>query len=295
MNKNLIKAIGILKNGGIVIFPTDTAFGIGVRIDNKKAIEKLIKIRGRKRFKPFPVLVDSIKMAKTYLKPVDKEVNQLMKKHWPGGLTIVLPCLKEKVNPLIKGNDNTLGVRMPNHKQTLSLIKGVGVPIIGCSANFPNDKTPFSLKEVDKKLIKSVDFVLNGRCLKKKQSTVINCSKKPWKILRPGVVNLKSKNIELFINTSSNKYVMVGIKINQKQFIEKKEIDYQKAQAILPMIKKILKKHKLSFNDLTSIKVNQGPGSYTGLRVGLSVANALSHFLNISINKKEGKILEPHY
>ncbi len=291
MNKDLKKAIETLKKGGVVIFPTDTAFGIGVRIDKTESIEKLIKIRGRDELKPFPILVDSIKMAK----PINKEVNQLMKKYWPGGLTIVLPCLKEKVSPLIRANNNTIGLRMPDHKQTLSLIKGVGVPIIGCSANFPNDKPPFSLKEVDKNLIKSVNFVLKGKCFKKKQSTVIDCSKKPWRILRIGAVSIKNRKIELFIDTSSNKYVMVGIKINEKQYIEKQEIDYQKAQAVLPMIKKILKKHELTFNDLTSIKVNQGPGSYTGLRVGLSVANTLSHFLNIPINKKEGELLEPYY
>ncbi len=296
MNKDLKKAIEILKKGGVVIFPTDTAFGIGARIDKKEAVEKLIKIRGRRKLKPFPVLVGSIKMAKIYLKPVDKDVERkLMNKYWPGGLTIVLPCLKEKINPLIRGKNDTLGVRIPNHKQILNLIKGVGVPLIGSSANFSNDKTPFSLKEVDKRLIRSADFVLNGKCLNKRQSTVINCSKKPWKILRQGAVRINNLQIELIIDTASNKYILVGLKLLEKLYLERKEIDYQKAQAVLPMIINLLKKHKLTFKDLTSIKVNQGPGSYTGLRVGLSVANALGYFLNIPINKKEGKILEPIY
>ena len=92
MKSDIDKAIGVLNKGGIVIFPTDTAFGIGCRIDNKKSIERLFRIRKRPKNKPTPVLVDSIEMAQKYLLPItDEEVrNNLMKKYWPGALSIIL-------------------------------------------------------------------------------------------------------------------------------------------------------------------------------------------------------------
>lgn len=289
MNRDIEKSVEVLKSGGIIIFPTDTAFGIGCRIDNKKSVKKLVKIRGRSRNQPLPILVNSFEMAKKYLKTYEeKKVLELVKKYWPGGLTIVLPCKKE-INSVIRGNGSTLGIRMPDHKLILEIIKEVGVPIIGCSANFPGDKTPFALQEVNKELTRSVDFVLDGKCFKRQSSTVIDCSTRPWEILRQGAVEVKQglREIRLIIDTSSNKYISVGLKINDKKFSNKKKIDFQKAQAVLPMIDKILKDHDLSLDDLTSVKVNEGPGSFTGLRVGVSVANTLGHFLKIPINNKK--------
>ncbi len=304
---DLKKASDVLRNEGIIIFPTDTAFGIGCRIDSDRAIKKLIKIRGRKKNQPFPVLVGSVEMASKYLKKIPKEVfEKLISKYWPGALTIVLACEKEKINPLIRGNGNTLGVRMPNNKKILDLINKVGVPIIGSSANFVGLATPYELTDIDLKIIEKVDFTLEGKCKLKTPSTVIDCSKIPWKILRQGAIEIsdinpptdeemsKEKNVILQIDTSSNEYISVGIKIRKKQYVNKQKINYQKAQAVLPMIEKILKKHRMNLNNLSEIKVNTGPGSYTGLRVGLSIANSLSHFLKIPINGNLRSV-EPAY
>ncbi|MCL4353070.1 L-threonylcarbamoyladenylate synthase [Patescibacteria group bacterium] len=180
------KAIKILKKGGIVIFPTDTAFGIGCRIDKTEAIEKLFKIRRRPKEKAVSLLVDSIEMASKYLEDIPNEVLKLMKDYWPGALTIILCCIKAKVPSLVRGGGKTIGVRMPDHETTLSLIKGTGVPILGPSANFHGEKTPYSFEELDSNLIRLVDYVVKGECKLKKASTVIDCSIKPWKVLRQG-------------------------------------------------------------------------------------------------------------
>lgn len=103
------------------------------------------------------------------------------------------------------------------------------------------------------------------------------------------------KNI-LFINTSSNERIEVGLEINGKRFDLKKKITNKKAQVVLPMIQSLLEKHSLKLQDITAIKVNTGPGSFTGLRVGISVANALSFALGISVNEKSlGEFIEPIY
>jgi L-threonylcarbamoyladenylate synthase len=185
------QAIKIVKQGGIVIFPTDTAFGIGCRMDDEEAVKRLFSIRKRPETQATSVLISDLKMAEPYLEQVSNEViEQLMKPHWPGGLTIVLPCKVEEVSNLIRGGSKTLGVRVPDHLTTLELINGVGVPILGPSANFSGGKTPYSFEELDPELKKLVDYVVPGECHSKLASTVIDCTVEPWKILRQGAVTV---------------------------------------------------------------------------------------------------------
>lgn len=191
MNKQIQKAAEVLNNGGIIIFPTDTAYGIGCRIDNKEAIEKLFKIRNRPANQPTPVLISDLEMAKKYLKEIPKNVeDQLMNKFWPGGLTVILESKLSHVPVLVRGGKKSLGVRIPDHKDVRTLIKLVGVPILGPSANFHGDVTPYKLKDVSKELVGLVDYVLEGECFLNEPSTVIDCTKNPWRVLRMGAVNI---------------------------------------------------------------------------------------------------------
>lgn len=185
------QAINMFKKGKIGVFPTDTAFGIGCRIDDKQAVKRLFKVRKRPKNQPMLVLVDSVEMAKEYVEISSEVLDKLIKKYWPGPLTIVLPCKKNRVSELVRANGETLAVRMPNSDVLRSLITKVGVPLLAPSANFTGEKTPFRLSEVDRKLLNSVDFVLSGQCKIADVSTIIDCSKKPWEIIRTGMLNLK--------------------------------------------------------------------------------------------------------
>jgi L-threonylcarbamoyladenylate synthase len=191
MNEQILQAIKVLKAGGIVIFPTDTAFAISCRIDDEHAIKRLFQIRKRPQTQATPVLVSSIEMAKDYLQQIPQDVKEkLIDKYWPGALTIVLPCQKDKVPDLVRGGGVSLGVRMPNHTIALEIIKNVGVPILGPSANFHGEKTPYEFENLNPELVKLVDFVVDGECTIKQASTVIDCSVEPWKVLREGVVSI---------------------------------------------------------------------------------------------------------
>src|ERR1700734_3609274 len=120
------KAVQILKDGGIVIFPTDTAFGIGCRLDDGKAIKRLFTLRKRPETQATPVLVSNIHMAEEYLQQIPQEViEKLVKPYWPGALTIVLKSKTDKIPVLVRGGGENLGVRMPDHPTALSLIDGV--------------------------------------------------------------------------------------------------------------------------------------------------------------------------
>lgn len=187
----LRKAINILKNGGIIIFPTDTAFGIGCRIDKESSVEKLFEIRNRPKTQAVPVLFNSIEMVEGYLKKIPNDVQNLMDNNWPGALTIVFPCNTDKVPSLVRGGGLTLGVRVPDNKIVLELIKSVGVPLLGPSANFHGGKTPYKFEDLDQNLIAKVDFVLKGETSAENVSTVIDCSISPFRILRQGAVKIE--------------------------------------------------------------------------------------------------------
>jgi len=104
------------------------------------------------------------------------------------------------------------------------------------------------------------------------------------------------KDIILFIDTSSNQEITVALKINDKNIKLTSPVDKMRAQKVLPLIDKILSSCQVKITDLTHIEVNPGPGSFTGLRVGIAVANALSFSLKIPVNKLEiGQYETPRY
>ncbi len=191
MDKKLQNAIEVLNNGGIIIFPTDTAFGIGCRIDKKDAIKRLVEIRKRPQGMAMPVLVNGIEMAKKYsLDVTDDIVKNLIEPYWPGALTVVVKCKMDLIPELVRGGKDTVGLRMPNHKDILDIISNINAPILGTSANFHGERTPFTVKDLDPKLVSLVDYVLDGVCNLDQESTVIDVTVKPWKILRQGAIDI---------------------------------------------------------------------------------------------------------
>src|SRR5476651_124216 len=131
MIDQIVKAVEVLDSGGIIIFPTDTAFGIGCRIDNEISIKKLFNLRKRPMSLATPVLVSSIDMAKEYGFFSDDVVDKLINQYWPGALTIVVESLVDKVPSLVSGGSSTVGLRMPESVTILEIINRVGVPILG--------------------------------------------------------------------------------------------------------------------------------------------------------------------
>ena len=104
------------------------------------------------------------------------------------------------------------------------------------------------------------------------------------------------KTITLFIDTSSNEKAVLAESIHRKKQEVTKQLDKRKAQIVLPMIDELLQKNKLSLSDITHIEVKTGPGSFTGLRVGVSIANTLAVFLRIPVNDLPiGELAEPQY
>lgn len=187
-NESLVQAVRVLNQGGVIIFPTDTAFGIGCRMDNIAAVERLFEIRQRPLTQTPPILISSIEKSKEYAQVSEKVENDLLRVYWPGALTVIMP-VKENINPLLH-KDTGIGLRMPNHEQVLALLAAVEVGILGPSANFHGNSTPYLFSLLDPELVRKVDYVLEGECTLQKESTVISCLQSPWSIVRQGAVVL---------------------------------------------------------------------------------------------------------
>lgn len=190
MDKHTQTAINVLAEGGIIIFPTDTAFGIGCRLDMPDTVDRLFALRKRPVSQAMPVLVDSVAMALLYLDHPGDIVRRLMQAHWPGGLTIVAPCKTDLVHSPIRGNGNSIGVREPDHSSTKAIIRGAGVPLLGSSANFHGKETPYRFEDLDPELVSLVDYVVPGVCAAQKASTVVDTTVSPAVIKREGAVIL---------------------------------------------------------------------------------------------------------
>ena len=191
MNDTMVQqAIKALQNGGVIIYPTDTAFAIGCRMDDTHAVDRLFSIRKRPRQQATPVLVSGESQALAYFDHPKDIVRHMMQKYWPGALTIVSPCFKNLVYSPIRGDGEKIGLRMPNHKTALALITGAGVPLLGPSANFHGLPTPYSYESLDPALCKLVDVVVHGECSVGIASTVVDVSGEMPRVIRQGAVTL---------------------------------------------------------------------------------------------------------
>lgn len=129
-------------------------------------------------------------MALTYFDHPSDIVRRFMEMYWPGALTIVAPCNTKLIHSPIRGNGGSIGLRMPNHTIPLSIIESVGVPILGPSANFHGASTPFTFEALDPALVALVDYVVPGVCSEGEVSTVVDCIRDPYRIIRQGAVDI---------------------------------------------------------------------------------------------------------
>jgi L-threonylcarbamoyladenylate synthase len=179
MDDKLKKVVNTLKNGGVIAFPTETVFGLGALLKDKKAIARIFELKGRPRTKPLQILVATLEQAKK-LGKFNKQALELAEKGWPGPLTLVVER-KRTVPLIVTGGKATVGLRIPDHGIALELIKQCG-PIVATSANESGENPALTASQVKKRL-PQIDYVLPGRVSSGKSSKVIDATK-GLKVLR---------------------------------------------------------------------------------------------------------------
>ncbi|OGY24400.1 MAG: threonylcarbamoyl-AMP synthase [Candidatus Woykebacteria bacterium RBG_13_40_7b] len=182
------EAVIHFKRGEIVVFPTDTVFGVGCVISNIKSIERLYRLKDRQG--PMSVLVSSFEMSTKYSEIESPTAKSITKKFWPGPLTLVVKAKPGKVPKIIQ-KQKTIGIRVPNYPLILEIIENLGVPILGPSANFNGLEPAKKLSELDKNFLAEADFFVEEESLGLDPSTVIDISTEELKILREGPIKNK--------------------------------------------------------------------------------------------------------
>jgi len=187
MDLEIIKqAAKIIKDGGIVAFPTETVYGLGANALNEKSVEKIYNAKGRPSDNPLIVHISSNKELYSLVESVKLKAQMLMDLFWPGPLTLIFP--KSNLIPdTITAGLSTVAIRMPDNKIARELIKYSGVPIAAPSANISGRPSPTNASHVIKDLNGKVDMILDGGEVKVGlESTVLDVTGDIPTILRPG-------------------------------------------------------------------------------------------------------------
>ena len=179
-------AVQSIKDGGVVIFPTDTVYGIGCNPYDKNAIDKIFKIKKRDKAKQLPILGYSKQVLKQIVE-FDEIANKITDKFWPGRLTLVLPLKDAKLQKL-SGSTKTIAVRVPNNKCALTLLKECKL-IIGTSANISGKKSFVDPSYLKDKVLDCDVFLNDGPIQSSGASTIIEIKNKNIKILRNGDIH----------------------------------------------------------------------------------------------------------
>jgi L-threonylcarbamoyladenylate synthase len=164
------KASKIVNDGGIVVFPTDTVYGIGCDPYNKKSVDRIYQIKGRSKTKPFPILAYSMDAASKIVE-FDNDSKKIAEKFWPGPLTLVLKLRDEKLKESLNLKEK-IAIRVPNNQCLLNLLKNSKF-LIGTSANLTGE-TPFTKSQDCYQKIKECDIFLDGGDIESKgESTIL--------------------------------------------------------------------------------------------------------------------------
>ncbi len=177
-----------IKNGGVVIFPTDTVYGIGCNPYDENAIERIYRIKKRDGKKPLPVLGYSRQILEEIVE-FDEIAYRITDKFWPGQLTIILPLKDDRLKKLSAGED-TLAVRVPNNKCTLSILKECKL-VIGTSANISGKKSFTNPQNLESEINDCDVFLNDGKIQSSGESTIIEIKNEKIKILRNGSLSQK--------------------------------------------------------------------------------------------------------
>lgn len=189
-----------LNNDGIIIYPTDTVYGVGASIDSLKGLQKIYEAKERNFSSPLIALLSKVEYIEK-IAIIDEEkkiiIEKLASEFWPGALTIILNK-KENVPDIMVSNGETVGVRIPDLKLAQDIIESVGGILPTTSANISGEKTPRSYEELSEKFKERVEVIVDGgKSPLGVESTILDLTKTLPKILREGAI--KKETIEKVI------------------------------------------------------------------------------------------------
>jgi len=186
--KDLKPAAQILKRGGVIVYPTETVYGLGANIFHQKAVQKIYRVKRRDPHKPISAMIASIEDVDEFCTDVHDYARSLMHKYWPGPLTLILKA-SENLPRYMTSGEHKIGLRFPDHPITKALMVHHCQPITSTSANLANGIPPVNVQELNINIASKVDLIVDvGSCSVQIPSTVLDCSGNEPKLIREGSI-----------------------------------------------------------------------------------------------------------
>lgn len=182
------EAAGIIKRGGVIVFPTRCLYGLGADAMNPAAVERIIEIKQRPEDNPILVLIDSKNQLEMLVAKIPPAAGAIMKAFWPGRVTLVFDA-RNTLPGLLTARTGKIGVRLPGHAVAAAMLRQINGPVTGTSANLSGRPGCNRLADLDPQIAGQVDLVLDAGTLQGGVgSTVVDVTEQPPRILREGQV-----------------------------------------------------------------------------------------------------------
>jgi L-threonylcarbamoyladenylate synthase len=202
-DESIEQAVGILRSGGLVAFPTETVYGLGADAANPAAVRRVFSAKGRPADHPLIVHIADMADLKRWAADVPRSAWLLAEKFWPGPLTLIVPR-SQQVNPVVTGGQKTIGLRVPSHPVAQRLLKAFGGGIAAPSANRFGRISPTTAQHVRDDLGADVDLVIDGGpCDVGIESTIVDLSGAQPSVLRPGRISVRQLEDALLVQLNT--------------------------------------------------------------------------------------------
>lgn len=187
--RNISKVVNCLQRGGIVVYPTDTVYGIGCDITNQQAVEKILRFKDINIKKTnLSFICYDMSHISDFVKPLDNSIFKMMKKNLPGPFTFILEA-NNNVPKLFKANKKTVGIRIPDNKIIREIVKALGNPVLSTSVKNDGDNDDEYIRDpelIEERLGNFADIVIDGGYGGYEGSTVVDCTSGGYEVLRQG-------------------------------------------------------------------------------------------------------------
>ncbi|UCD80736.1 MAG: threonylcarbamoyl-AMP synthase [Desulfobacterales bacterium] len=187
--KTIMKAASVVRSGGVIAFPTRCLYGLGADAFNTEAVRRIFSIKQRPDVKPVLILIADVSQLDRLVKNVTEVAADIMRKFWPGEVTLVFEA-GDVVPPVLTGGSGKIGIRLPGHPVASALVKAVAGPVTGTSANLSGDPGCHRIEDLVPQVARQLDLILNAGPLKGGSgSTVVDVTAGKPRILREGTIS----------------------------------------------------------------------------------------------------------
>ena len=181
------KVAEVIKGGGVIIYPTDTLYGLGANPLDTEAMKKLYAIKGREMAKPIPFLIKDLQMLATLVEDIPPIGRQLMERYWPGALTLIFRA-KKGLPPPLCGEEGTIGLRISAHPIAQLIVGVVDAPLTSTSANPAGEGDLTDIQNIAQVFGDQVDLIIDGGEVPGIGSTIVDLTTTPPKVVREGMI-----------------------------------------------------------------------------------------------------------